>query len=250
MKQILGIDLGSRSVKIAVRNGEDVAFRVFDTAKFFSELGKPSDAGFVLDREKLDIDDDCPVHATGYGRNSLNIANAEIVPEIQAHTLGAIEQTGIEDFTLIDLGGQDSKVVRVEAGRVAGFRMNDRCAASAGRYIENMAGVLGMSLEEISLHWENPEKLTSTCAVFGESEIVAKLAKGVDRARLASGVNLQIVNKISAELEAMPPRIIVLVGGVALNIAIPRLLAQKFKISVIIPEFPQFNAVIGLVSGK
>ncbi|MCK5833972.1 2-hydroxyglutaryl-CoA dehydratase [bacterium] len=248
MRQLLGIDLGSRSVKMGIVTEEQMQFYIYNTSLFFSEMGNSSTEGFILDKTKLGIEEDISVFATGYGRHALNIADATVIPEIQAHARGAIEQTGLSDFALIDLGGQDSKIIWIEDSQVTDFYMNDRCAASAGRYVENMAAVIGMDLDEISQYYENPEKLSSTCAVFGESEIVAKLASGVDKKRLAAGINLQIVKKFASKLESRFLDRIVLVGGVAKNSAISRLLSSQFCLPVIIPKFPQFNAVIGLLS--
>ena len=248
MRDILAIDIGSRSVKIGViRENVEPTFDIYDTVLFFSDFGSPSSSGFRLNLDRIGVREDVLVRATGYGRNAINIAGAEVVPEIQAHASGAVVQTGLDDFTLIDLGGQDSKIIYVVDGRVEDFYMNDRCAASTGRYIENMASILGMSLEEISRYSENPEKLSATCAVFGESELVAKIAKGVDKHSLAAGVNMQIVKKIAPKIESHPPKRIVLVGGVALNRAISRIFAKRYSVPVIIPKLPQFNAVIGLL---
>ncbi len=248
MSDILALDLGSRSVKVGiVIDGGDPDFHIYDTALFYGEFGTPSESGFRLNLERFGVGPDTIIRATGYGRNALNIAGAHVTPEIQAHAAGAVAQTGLADFTLIDLGGQDSKIIRVVDGEVEDFYMNNRCAASAGRYIENMAAVLGISLDELSQYSEDPEPLSATCAVFGESELVAKLAKGVDRYRLAAGVNHQIVKKIASKLDASPPNRIILTGGVALNQAVARIIAQRYLKPVIIPKYPQFNAVIGLL---
>jgi predicted CoA-substrate-specific enzyme activase len=248
MRTKIGIDLGSRSIKIAIlgKSGQPELFD-YDSTQFYDEFGHASENGFVLDLDKFGADKDSLVFATGYGRNALSIANAEVVPEIQAHTSGAVYQTGIQDFTLIDLGGQDSKVITVREGKVHDFYMNDRCAASAGRYIENMAKILGMSLSKISTYFEDPEPLSATCAVFGESELVAKIAKGISKEHLAAGVNAQIIQRIAGPLSSRTPTRIVLVGGVARNSAISKLLAMKYYVPVIIPKYPQHNAAIGLL---
>jgi len=248
-KSILALDLGSRSVKIALQKKDSgIELYDYDTALFYDQFGEPSNSGFQIDFSKFGLNSKPLIKATGYGRNALNIADAEITPEIQAHAKGAIYQTGMSDFTLLDLGGQDSKIIWIEDSKIEDFFMNNRCAASAGRYLENMANTLGMGLEELSRYWENPEKLSATCAVFGESELVGKMAKGVSRERLAAGVNQQIVKKFAAKLDARPPQHLVLVGGVAMNQAITKLLAIKYQIRIIIPEYPQHNGVIGLFS--
>jgi len=249
MSEKIGIDLGSRSVKIAIAKGS-AAIELFDydSIFFYDEFGSPKKDGFKLDMRRLGLGNDASIYATGYGRNALNIAGAKVVPEIQAHTRGAIYQTGFSDFTLIDLGGQDSKVISVRDSVVFDFYMNDRCAASAGRYLENMAKVLGLTLAELSSYYDNPEPLTTICAVFGESELVSKIARGVAKERLAAGVNAQIIRRIAGPLESRKPKRIVLVGGVALNGAIAKLLAAAYSVPVIIPEHPQHNAALGLLA--
>lgn len=248
MNAKIGLDLGSRSVKIAILGRSGIPeLHDYDTTQFYDNFGHASEEGFQLDLNKFGVDEHSEVMATGYGRNALTIANAKVVPEIQAHTRGAVYQTGMTHFTLIDLGGQDSKIISVRDSRVHDFYMNDRCAASAGRYIENMAKILGMSLARLSTYYEDPEPLSATCAVFGESELVAKIAKGVSKERLAAGVNAQIIQRIAGPLSSREPRRIVLVGGVARNGAIAKLLSKKYNIPIIIPKYPQHNAAIGLI---
>ena len=250
-RETVAFDLGSRSVKIGILKGSgEPEFYAYDTALFYAEFGRATEEGFSPSREKLGVSESARMLATGYGRNALNIAGAEVVPEIQAHAAGAVYQTGLEDFTLVDLGGQDSKIIRVRGGRVVDFHMNERCAASAGRYLENMASILGYSLSELSEFVENPAKLSATCAVFGESELVAKLAMGVPREKLAAGVNRQIVERFGSRLDANPPGKLVLAGGVAKNDAVAKLLSSRYSVNVLIPRFPQYNGVIGLIRGN
>jgi len=246
---ILAIDLGSRNVKIGLKENADIRFYQYDTAQFYSDFGAPGEEGFVLNFAKFGISEPVSIIATGYGRNALNIASAEVTPEIQAHAAGAVFQTGLKEFTLIDMGGQDSKVIWVEDGKVKDFYMNNRCAASAGRYLENMARILGMSLRELGNYWEDPEPLSATCAVFGESELVAKLAKGISTEKLAAGVNGQILNRFASKLDSNPPKRVVLVGGVAKSGAIQKLLSIRYNIPIIVPDKPEYNAVIGLLAG-
>jgi len=168
-----GIDFGSRAVKIVLlENGEIKKTEIHETIAFYKKC-RMTESG------KLQIIDETvapgvnssqqPVVTTGYGRNMLTLENSFQIPETLAHALGGQYLTGLSDFLLVDIGGQDSKVILVKKGKIADFIMNDKCAASSGRYLENMARVLGVSLEELGENVDNPIDLDSTCAIFVES---------------------------------------------------------------------------------
>jgi predicted CoA-substrate-specific enzyme activase len=182
---------------------------------------------------------------TGYGRNSLNIVGAEILSELKAHMLGAVWQTRLEDFTLLDLGGQDSKVIRVRGGRMEDFLLNDKCAASTGRYLENMATVLGISLDELSRHFANPVELSATCAIFGESELIGRIVEGATIPELAAGVNYSIFRRIKPMLLSLKSEIVVFTGGVALGPAVAHWVREEAGSRVVVPAHPQINGAIG-----
>lgn len=123
--------------------------------------------------------------------------------------------------------------------------MNDKCAASSGRYLENMAAVLEVGLEELASHWEDPVKLDATCGIFGESELIGQILRGHSQATLCAGVNLTLVKRVLPMLRRFPSRTIVMVGGVALNSAIARLLERETGVGVMVPDHPQYNGAIG-----
>jgi len=127
------------------------------------------------------------VVSTGYGRNNVNVENATVILELKAHTYGAVWQTGLDDFTLLDIGGQDSKVISVRNGKMADMVLNDKCAASCGRYLENMANILGIGLEELAGYHENPVELNSTCAVSVNRSLSEKYPKGTASGSLPQG---------------------------------------------------------------
>jgi (R)-2-hydroxyacyl-CoA dehydratese activating ATPase len=182
---------------------------------------------------------------TGYGRNTLNYKGARVISEIRAHVAGAKFQTGLKDFTLLDLGGQDTKVAMVSNGRLADFVMNDKCAASSGRYLESMAAILEVTLDELSSHWEDPVQLDSTCGIFGESELIGQILRGHTIARLCAGVNQTLVKRVLPMLNRFPSPNLVLTGGVALDKALVRLLEKATGQPVLVPKHPQHNGAIG-----
>lgn len=246
---ICGIDLGSRSVKmvLANRDGSISDKRVFSTVDFYRQYGRAQEGGLAIDFAKLGMEDIDAVASTGYGRNTVNVVGSLVIPELKAHVLGVIEQTGFDDFTLIDLGGQDSKVIKVRRGRMVDFATNDKCAASTGRYLENMAAVLNISMEELAKCSDDPVELNSTCAIFGESELIGRIVEGHSTASLAAGVNASIVKRIRPMIRPLLSDTLVLTGGVALGGAIRRLLAQMFDRDVIVPTEPQLNGAIGCI---
>jgi len=122
---------------------------------------------------------------------------------------------------------------------------NDKCAASSGRYLENMASILDVSLVELGQYADAPVELNSTCAVFGESELIGKIVEGFPLAELAAGVNATIVKRILPLLRSFTGEVLVFTGGVAHNHAVGKLLEAGSGKKVIVPEEPQFNGAIG-----
>jgi len=241
-----GIDLGSRMVKVVFMDeGQIKGKHVFDTIEFYRQHGRKSGELLQVDFRELGIGQADYTVATGYGRNTLGLKGAEIIPELKAHVLGAIHQTQLHDFTLLDLGGQDSKVIKVRKGRMTDFQTNDKCAASTGRYLENMATVLGITLAELSQYSEEPVELNSTCAIFGESELIGKIIEGHSIARLAAGVNHTIFKRIRPMLNSLNSDVLVFTGGVARNGSLRNIIRRQTKFQVIVPDEPQLNGAIG-----
>ncbi|GFO62765.1 acyl-CoA dehydratase activase [Geomonas paludis] len=247
----IGIDLGSRKAKFALMRGDEIVrLADLDTIAFYKKYGS-----IVNDELSLDLLGSgifsaeelaqAQITVTGYGRNSINLHGARVISEIKAHVAGARTQTGLANFTLLDMGGQDTKVAQVVAGRLTDFVMNDKCAASSGRYLENMAAVLEVSLDELSSHSEEPVALDATCGIFGESELIGQILRGYPVARLCAGVNLTLVKRVMPMLKRFPSDTLVITGGVALNGAMVDLLKGQCGMEIVIPKHPQHNGAIG-----
>lgn len=242
---MIGIDLGSRSVKIVqMENRTIIDSKLFDTIQFYRQFAQKGAKSLYLEPEKIGFKNDTII-ATGYGKITVQIENAKHLPEIQAHVKGALFQSGLEDFTLIDIGGQDTKVVKIRNRKIVDFMTNDRCAASSGRYMENMANVLGITLEELASYSEDPVELSSTCAIFGETEIIAKIVEGYDTSQLAAGVNYALFKRFVSLINRMASEIIVLSGGGAKNQALRKIIARETGAEVITLANPQLNGAIG-----
>jgi predicted CoA-substrate-specific enzyme activase len=243
---MIGLDLGSRSVKVVQMNGfEILGAKIYDTISFYRHYASQGTGSLKIDLSELGFDDEDGLVATGYGKITVQVEGAIHMPEIQAHVKGAVFQTDLMDFTLLDIGGQDTKVVKVRNGRAVDFITNDRCAASSGRYLENMASILDMTVEELSSHSEAPAELNSTCAIFGETEIIGKIVEGCSMSSLASGVNYTLYRRCASMLEKLASDTIVLSGGVALNDALRKIIEQETSRKVIRLTKPQLNGAIG-----
>lgn len=243
----IGLDLGSRNVKIALAaEGRITRLLTFDTVDFYRRYGRKTGGRLTVDFAALGLNAaGAAVTATGYGRQAVNVRDARIIPEVKAHVYGAVYLTGLTDFTLLDLGGQDSKVALVRRGRLADFLTNDRCAASTGRYLENMAAVLNIDLAELSRHHQDPVELTSTCAIFGESELIDKIVEGYPVAALAAGVNYSIFKRIHPMLAKLPSDTVVFTGGVARSGALAEIIRRETGRAVVVPGQPEYAGAIG-----
>lgn len=241
----IGIDLGSRFVKIAVKKNDTIEFKMYDTVDFYKNYITRTDNGVVIDIKKLGISADFSITATGYGKNLMNFCNAEIISEIKAHFRGALKNQKAKDFILIDIGGQDSKVIFARNGYIEDFLMNDKCAASTGRFAENAATVLGITLDELALMTENPSKLSSTCAVFCESELIGLLASGEEIKSVGAGVNKSMAKKLAPLLKQFKSDTIFASGGAAENKALIYFIEEIIAQPITPISNPQFNGAIG-----
>lgn len=243
---MVGIDLGSRNVKIVqMVDGKVVKKQSFDTIAFYQRFGLVGEGRLSLDLAELGFDVYGELVATGYGKLAVTVEGAEQIPEIQAHVLGACYSTGFSSFTLVDIGGQDTKVVQIRNGQAVDFLTNDRCAAGSGRYLEHMAGILGMELEELGRYDQDPVHLNSTCAIFGETEVIGHIVTGCPAPRLAAGVNYAVYRKLAPMIRKLKSEVLVLSGGGALNQALGRIMSRETGCQVIqVPE-PQYNGAIG-----
>lgn len=189
-----------------------------------------------------------PLVSTGYGRKLVSQADRPIT-EITCHARGAYRALG-HGGTLVDVGGQDSKVIRMgPGGEVLDFAMNDKCAAGTGRFLENTCRRLGVDLErlgEVALSARDEATISSTCTVFAESEIVSLLARGVAVEPILKGLHRALVQRLVAmihQVGLMPP--LMLSGGVARNPAVARLLEEETRETVVIPPHPQLLGAFG-----
>jgi len=250
--------LGSRWVKVVLACENRICLKdKFDTIEFYRKYSNRKEGRLSISLSRLEkhfqvISEEfvpggiLKVRTTGYGRHLARYDFSETVPELQAHVHGACYQLGIENFTLLDIGGQDTKVILVRHGRIEDFFMNDRCAAGSGRYLENMARLLGVNIQEIGRYYRDPVSLSATCATFGESEVIGKIVEGCPLERICAGINYTVFQRVLPDLQKMPSEILVLTGGCAYNQAICHFLKKHTGFQqVLVPSDPQFNGAIG-----
>lgn len=246
--KILGIDLGSREVKIVLMDKNSIIHKQkISTMTFYKNYCLYKNGKLEVDIKSLGISEEVVAVSTGYGRNNTDISKFRQITEIKAHVYGAIYQTGLKEFILLDVGGQDVKVIKVEKGLITDLEMNDKCAASCGRYLENMSGVLEIPLEKLTEYFEAPVELNSTCSVFSESELIGKIAEGLSMERLCAGVNYSLYRKLRPLLFKFKGKRLVMSGGVARSKSLAYYLTKDFD-EIIKLEEPQFNGAIGCCS--
>lgn len=257
--KILGLDLGSRQVKLALMDeGQIVYKKSWHTATFYRQfcgpsgntagtsiggnLGNNKELGIDLSALGIEMPDVCV--STGYGRNNTQLKGFQPINELKAHSFGAQHQTGETDFVLLDVGGQDVKVMRVEKGQLVDMTLNDKCAASCGRFLEQMAEILDMPLDIMTKHVLEPVSLSSTCAVFCESELIGKMAEGCTPEALAAGVNWSLFKRLEPMLSGFEHSKLLLSGGVAVSQALKNQLETKYEIVQPLAD-PTYNGAIG-----
>ncbi|MBI5208101.1 MAG: 2-hydroxyglutaryl-CoA dehydratase [Candidatus Firestonebacteria bacterium] len=241
--KIYGIDLGSRKIKIACYyKNKFIKFKILDTAKFYKKFNNISTQNIL---NYLGIKKDDKIVTTGYGRNLLKNRGLSSISELFAHAHGAEYLTRLNSFVLLDIGAQDCKIIHVKDGNIADFLTNDKCAASTGRFLENMALILDISLEELCKHYKNPCEISSTCAVFTESELIGKISEGYKINELCAGINYAVYKKIIPLINHFKTDSIIMVGGGGLNIALKKIIENNCHIKVTVPSYPQFTGAIG-----
>lgn len=243
----LGIDIGSAASKVVIiRDGTEIVSKALHPAGIGSEgaeivLNKAlSAAGLAL--EDIDV-----TVSTGYGRNMLSYSDYKI-SELSCHGKGA-HFLCPDVRTLIDVGGQDAKVVQLDAdGHMTNFVMNDKCAAGTGRFMEVMARVLSCDIGELSklAQGAEPAAISSTCTVFAETEVISRLSGGVPRASIAAGVILSIAKRICglASRVGITPTVM-MSGGVAKNAALVEQMSLLTGQKIIVSEDCQYCGAIG-----
>jgi predicted CoA-substrate-specific enzyme activase len=244
-----GIDAGSRAIKIVLINSENlrvVASGAADQGVQQERLAKQL-YDELLDKAGLDSGEVGARVATGYGRSIIRFAERTIT-EITCHAAG-VHHVWPEARTLVDLGGQDSKVIRLgPSGVVEDFAMNDRCAAGTGRFLEVMADRLELRLDELgemAARSTRPAAISSMCVVFAETEIVGLLAGGAEPADIVAGVQNSIARRVAVMAGRRLLAPVAFTGGGALVSGMERALATALEQPVRVMPDPRMTGALG-----
>ncbi len=243
----IGIDMGSTCTKLAVMDetGALIYKKVAPTGWNCVET-----AGSLMDelsQQGISRENSICV-ATGYGRLAVPFADKRVT-EISCHGKGAYYLFGRDDMTVIDIGGQDTKIIEIKRGTVQNFIMNDKCSAGTGRFLEIMAGVLGVDLNEMCEIGRKSTKhtsISSMCTVFAESEVVSLIGRGTDKADIAYGIVESIVNKVKGQLgHAQLSDSVCLTGGLCQVPFILEMLSQSLNKQVLSLPDGRYAGAIG-----
>lgn len=239
----IGVDIGSTASKAAVFNEDKLQF-YFTLPTGWSSVETAENIRKRLIEEGCM--EDSVIVATGYGRVSVPYAN-KTVTEITCHGKGAYYLFQ-EDCTVIDIGGQDTKVIAVEGGSITNFIMNDKCAAGTGRFLELMAGTLGLSIDEMSKlsRQGSGTSISSMCTVFAESEVISLIGNGEKRENIAFGVIESITSKVKSLVQKQSSGgSYFLTGGLCENEAVLDSLSKKLGKPVKTNKAARYAGAIG-----
>ncbi|NIM96195.1 MAG: 2-hydroxyglutaryl-CoA dehydratase [Anaerolineales bacterium] len=251
----LGIDVGSTTAKIVGTDEfgnlswhllEQADPRVESQVEWF--LFRAKEVAPSLSWDATGRAEGVPLVATGYGRRLVHQATRQVT-EITCHAKGIYRELS-HGGTLVDIGGQDSKVIVISRdGDVIDFTMNDKCAAGTGRFLENTASRLGVPVEqlgEVTLAAKDEVSISSTCTVFAESEVVSLIAHGVELGPILKGLHRSLIKRIVAMIGTVGLKVpLMLSGGVVLNTAVSRMLKEETGEEVIMPRHPQLMGAYG-----
>ena len=244
-----GVDVGSTQTKAVIvdEDGNIVARSLTDTG---ANVVQAAEKAFDIALKAGDLREEEVeyVIGTGYGRYKVSFGNTQVT-EISCHARGAVHMFP-ETRTVIDMGGQDTKAIRVsEDGQVVDFCMNDKCAAGTGRFLGAASSALDISLDELgptALRGERPVKISTTCTVFAESEVLSWLGRGKKIEDILLGVH----QSIAARSTGLARRVgveeqVTFTGGVAKNNAMISTLNERLGVAVNVSDDSHFMGALG-----
>lgn len=247
MRVVAGVDVGSTTIKVTGYDGTVMEHRMV-----LAGWNPREEAQALLTRVAgewgIGIDDLAAVVGTGYGRSNLPFA-ARPLTEITCHARGS-EYLAPGVCTVIDIGGQDAKAIRLEAGKVEEFVMNDKCAAGTGRFVQVMANALGFDVASVAnlelTPNEQPCAISAMCTVFAESEAVGLLHRGHSPRAIMAGIYEAIASRVVTMADRISPcGPVVFTGGVARNRALGNAISQRLGLPITVPEKALYAGAIG-----
>lgn len=244
----MGIDIGSASSKVVIMaDGQEIiASQVIPVGTGTTGPARALEA--ALNQAGLTVEDIHYQVVTGYGRMTYSGADEQI-SEITCHAKG-VHFVLPEARTIIDIGGQDAKAIRLDdRGAVVNFVMNEKCAAGTGRFLEVMAKILECEVSDLanlSAQATAAVAISSTCTVFAESEVISQLAGGHSRENVTAGIHQSVARRVAslAKRVGLVP-LVVMTGGVAQNAGVVKAMAQELNLPVEVAPRSQLTGAIG-----
>lgn len=250
-KYYLGLDAGSTYLKAALINDQ----HILSAELLPTGIDCEATAARLLQKICIDTgiarDDIAAIIATGYSRRSIGFADATI-SEITAHAYGVrlTAPQNIHPRLIIDIGGQDSKIISLDPdGNVVNFTMNDKCAAGTGKFLEVAASILETTIDQIAAlakESTDPCQINSTCAVFAQTEVISLLAQKRSRNDILAGLHLSMANRIAKMARKYKSDgDVLMTGGGANNDALRTALEDELMCDIYKANYPQFNGAVG-----
>ncbi len=250
MKLAFGVDVGSRSTKgvlLDVGERQVLARAVLATGHDLGGAARQMFDG-LLQQTGLGEKDVAYVASTGFGRYQVDFRQIQIT-EITCHARGASFRRP-DTRTVLDMGAQNTRAMRIgPGGRVLQFRVNDKCASGAGRFLERAARALEVDLDQVgdlSLRSRSPQAISSICAVLAESEIINLVTEGSPVEDILAGAHLAITDRVSALVRQVGGEApLTLTGGVSRNAGMVKSLEARLGMLVTVPEDAEFLGALG-----
>ena len=244
----LGIDIGSTASKcVILRDGKEIVSKSLISVGAGTS-GPQRAIAEVLENAGMTRDQMAYVLATGYGRNSLEGIADHQMSELSCHAKGA-SFLFPDVHTVIDIGGQDVKVLQIENGMMTNFVMNDKCAAGTGRFLDVMARVLEVKVEELGDLAAKSTKdvaISSTCTVFAESEVISQLAMDTDKCDIINGIHHSVAARVAGLAHRVGVKeLVVMTGGVAQNSGVVKALEEELGHTIHTSPLTQYNGALG-----
>jgi len=242
-----GIDIGSTMTKAVILDHGIIATVIGPTGPEQRRLANRV-MEEVLRQADLPFEAITYIVSTGYGRINVPFADKQVT-EISCHARG-IAHLLPQARTVIDIGGQDSKAIKINAtGRPTNFIMNDKCAAGSGRFVEVIADTLGLSLEEmgdVSLKSTNPAQISNICTIWAQQEVASRLAEGLPVPDLVAGVHRSLAERVARMVNRLKvEREVVLTGGGGKNKGLARALSEQLGCELLLPPEPLVTGALG-----
>ena len=240
----IGIDIGSTATKVSVLAGDELISN-FTLPTGWSSIDTSNKVQDKLNKMNIYVNDS-KIVATGYGRVSVPYAD-KAVTEITCHGKGVHYLLG-RDCTIIDIGGQDTKIISLKDGKVTNFTMNDKCAAGTGKFMELMANTLGVLIDDLAKMALSGEdiSISSMCTVFAESEVISMIGEGKKREDIARGIINSITGRVSSMLfKHGSTDTIYLTGGLCEVAPFIELLSNKLNTKIETTSLARYAGSIG-----